>query len=489
MSLFRRRSWGLAARLMAIALVPAFLMLIAVNLWLYVAAKNEVDVDIRERGRLLAASLSEGSQYGVISGNVAAVDRTVRALMAADSSIASIQVLDSRREPIVTVGTPVGRGDAQAFEVPIATAELDVNLFDTTRTPHITIEQPTTTIDPAAAAAGYVRVVMSPVPLQDAKRKRLFAGSAVVLLAALGSAAVGLILARRMRRPLDSVMSALRRIRQGDYAVQLDTRTPGELGELQSAIVEMARGLDLTHQDLEDQVAVRTRQLQDAIEAVRAADADKRRLIVQFNERVEEERRRLSLEIHDDLNAALVSVRLQAGALAADPESPPEVREAAERIAAVTDEVYSRARRIVKQLRPEIIDTLGLPGAIEEMVRHFDEIHPQCRFVFTAAPDLPALSDQPAIAAYRVVQEALSNVVKHAEASRCEVRMERLEGDGGIRLTIGDNGKGFATADAAPVGIGIIGMRERIFAIGGSMDIDSAPGRGTTVSIVLPHPS
>jgi signal transduction histidine kinase len=211
---------------------------------------------------------------------------------------------------------------------------------------------------------------------------------------------------------------------------------------------------------------------------------------VEFNARVEEERRRLSLEIHDDLNSALVSVQLQASALAAsaDTDSASEIRQAAERIAAVTDDLYARARKIVKQLRPEIIDTLGLPGAMEEMVRRFDEIHPKCRFVFVAAPGLPPLSDEAAIAAYRVVQEALSNVVKHADATRCEVRIERSVEDGAIRLTVSDDGRGFTKEEGPQAGIGIIGMRERITAIGGSLAIESRLGAGTTISIAIPAP-
>jgi two-component system sensor histidine kinase UhpB len=199
----------------------------------------------------------------------------------------------------------------------------------------------------------------------------------------------------------------------------------------------------------------------------------------------------LSLEIHDDLNSALVSVRLQASALAAsaDTDSPTEIRQAAERIAAVVDDLYLRARKIVKQLRPETIDTLGLPGAMEEMVRRFDEIHPKCRFVFTAGPDLPGLSDEAAIAAYRIVQEALSNVVKHADATRCEVHMERSVENGTIQLIVSDDGRGFTKEDGPQAGIGIIGMRERIAAIGGSLVIDSRPGAGTTMRIAIPAPS
>ena len=222
--------------------------------------------------------------------------------------------------------------------------------------------------------------------------------------------------------------------------------------------------------------------------AARQADADKRRLIAHGNALVEEERRRISMEIHDDLNAALVSVGLEAAALAAkaSTDGRAEIRDGAERIAAVTDKLYARARDIGKRLRPEVIDALGLPGAVDEIVRYYDELHPACHFELHVDPQLPAVPERVAIAAYRIVQEALSNVVKHAQASRCWVSIEPMELTEGIRVTVKDDGKGFDVDDTASAGIGIIGMRERVAALGGSVVIEAGASRGTIVIIELP---
>lgn len=220
-----------------------------------------------------------------------------------------------------------------------------------------------------------------------------------------------------------------------------------------------------------------------------AADDERRRLIARGNELIEDERRRLSLEIHDELNAALVSVRLQANALAAmaSDEGRIDTQQAAERIAVLIDDLYRRARAIVTQLRPEVIDTLGLAGAIEEMVRQFDELHSGCRFNFHDEPGLPTVPEPVAIAAYRVVQEALSNVAKHAQASRCDVALQYdgAAGQGAIRLVVADNGKGYDTAAASSAGIGLIGMRERVAALSGSLIVSSSKA-GTTVTAELP---
>jgi len=487
MKLLQLNSPGIAARLVAIALMPAILMLIAVNVSLYLVAQDEVNNDIRERGRLVAAALAESSQYGVISGNVAAVERAARGLLETDRSIASIRVFDAQRKAMVDIEAPLATRGAQAFEAPVDAGALNVNLFDTTGAPHVTFEAGPKPAGRAGPAVGYVRVVMSPAPLLAAKRERLYVGSALVLLAATLSGAVGLYLAKRLREPLHEIIRALRRIRQGDYGTIFNERAAGELGELQVAIADMARSLGITHQQLEGLVATRTRELESAVQLAQTADAEKRRLIARGNVLIEEERRRISLEIHDDLNAALISVRLQAAALAAKAhaEGQSEIRDGAERIAAVTDDLYLRARNIVKQLRPEVLDTLGLKGAVEEMVRQFDSIHSGCRFELRIGHDLPSIPEHSSIAAYRVVQEALSNVVKHSSATRCTVTLNAMPLEASVQLVVADDGRGF-DPDARHLGIGLIGMRERADAVGGAVTIESGPDMGTTIALRIP---
>jgi two-component system sensor histidine kinase UhpB len=104
---------------MTIALAPAILLLLAVNVSMYMVAQQEVEADIRARGRLIAAALAESTQYGVISGNVAIVDRTVRGVMTTDPSIVSIQVLDTRRQVIVAIEQTPPMSGAQTFEIPV----------------------------------------------------------------------------------------------------------------------------------------------------------------------------------------------------------------------------------------------------------------------------------------------------------------------------------------------------------------------------------
>jgi hypothetical protein len=253
----------------------------------------------------VATALAQSSQYGLVSGNTGYLKVTLRHLLEADPSIACIVVMDDKGQTVVS-DCPHATPDADnTFEQPIVLESLpDVDMFETTP-------------DNTVRTIGRVRVAMSTAPIFEAKRHALLASYGLLALAAVASGLIGLRLSRRLRRTLGSVMAALRAIRQGQFAVPLDTRDEGELGELQRTIVEMAVTLDAARHDLEQQVAARTRELQEAVDLARQADAETRRLIVHSNAAVEEERRRIAIDIHDHLGAALISVRLEASALAA----------------------------------------------------------------------------------------------------------------------------------------------------------------------------
>lgn len=291
---------------------------------------------------------------------------------------------------------------------------------------------------------------------------------------------------------MQTVLTALRGIRDGNYEIGLNPAESGVLGELQSTIVEMAKRLTSARQELENQVAIRTSELQHAIGVAKEADEEKGRLIARGNALIEEERRRIALEIHDHLNASLLFVKLEAQRIAAlatklGPNAEAnEIETVAQRISLTTADIYTAARGIIKQLRPEVIDILGLKGALQEMVRTYQVAHQNCRFDLRAQSGFPSLNPELTIAAYRVIQEALSNVVKHSKASHATVTLWPNPKRDGVCITIEDDGVGFNAKKRTTSGIGLIGMRERVTAVGGSIRITSAPDSGTKVTIDLP---
>jgi two-component system sensor histidine kinase UhpB len=197
---------------------------------------------------------------------------------------------------------------------------------------------------------------------------------------------------------------------------------------------------------------------------------------------VEDERQSIALEIHDELNATLIAVRLEAQRIA-DLSAEGEVRDKSQSIIKLALGLYNSGRSLVRRLRPEVLDMLGLDGAVEEIVRHYDSARSGCRFDLEAHGDFSQMEKGLAISAYRIVQEALSNVVKHARATRATVTLAL--GEGQLRMQITDNGKGFDTAQAS-TGIGLVGMRERVYALNGSITIDTGLAAGTRINIVMP---
>jgi two-component system sensor histidine kinase UhpB len=486
------KNWSIAARLICITVFPVVLMFISVVTWSYFSRYAEIQQDLQERGQLIAASLAVSSQYGVISGNGADVERTARSLLRVDKSIYQIEVFDVQNKPIVKVtDDAMPREKLQIAEAPIRREVLALNTFGERETPHISAPVPSSNKRERSDVMGMVRVTMSAGGMLDDKRHRILVGSAIACVFFLVSALFGLYLARGLTRPLDATISALRHIRGGHYAVNIEARAGGEIGELQATIVDMAESLDQFKQELEGKVLARTKALQAARDEAVKSNAEKRRLIQKVNSAVEEERKNIAIEIHDHLNALLIVVRLEAQRIQdiASKESTShaieEIKARAESISKHTSGLYDLARDIIKRLRPEVIDTLGLRDAVEEMVRHYDAIHPKCRFAFRALGSLPALKSEIAISAYRLIQETLSNVVKHSGATTASVEVQYQASQKMLRLIIKDNGCGF-DANTIEQGIGLIGMRERVDGLGGLLGIYSAPNAGTTITIALP---
>jgi two-component system sensor histidine kinase UhpB len=495
MKLLAWQSWGIAARLLAIAVLPAALMFVAVALAMYVTAQGDVHRDVSDRGKLVATALAQSSQYGLVSGNTTYLNTTLNQLLRADASILCITIFNDQHRQVAKACQAQQSQEDSVFEVPVSIEALpDLNLFDPLADG--ADAAPTSAGNPRLATnalrvVGHVRVSMSAAPIFESRRSALFVAFGMVAAAAVLSCLVGLRLAQRLRHTMISVMGALRSIRKGRFDIDLDVTHQGELGELQKTIVQMASTLDAARYDLEQQVIARTAELRDAIERVQLADAEKRRLITHSNARVEEDRKRVAVEIHDHLGAGLISVRLEAAALRAKAEGTgdADMARGAKRISETVESLYASTRDIVKSLRPEVIDTLGLSGAIEEMVSNFDKVHPHCRFAFSADPRLPDMRGERAMPAYRVTQEALTNIVKHAKASHASVELGLTPKGDQLRILIKDNGEGFDTeARRKGCGLGLIGMRERVAAVGGKLVISSKAGQGTSISVILPMP-
>ena len=208
-----------------------------------------------------------------------------------------------------------------------------------------------------------------------------------------------------------------------------------------------------------------------AVELSQRVERDVLRRVVAAQEL---ERQRLARELHDETGQALTSILL--GLKQLDGESPEGVAEVRELVVATLQDV----RRLAVELRPKVLDDFGLVPALERLTQGFAE-HTGISVDLEAS----ALTERPPVevetAIYRIVQESLTNVVKHAQASRVSVFLTR--NDGRIKAVIEDDGAGFDPATATGGGIGLVGMRERIELLDGSLTVESSERSGTTVAI------
>lgn len=211
---------------------------------------------------------------------------------------------------------------------------------------------------------------------------------------------------------------------------------------------------------------------------------DLQRLSARLVSAQEEERRAIARELHDEVGQALTAMKVELAVAQRAAQTRGGAIPALDNVRTIADGVLHTVRDLSRLLHPAVLDDLGLPAALDSHLRGFSKRH-----------DIPAtllhdgmdrrLAPEVEAAIYRVVQEALTNVSKHARATSCRVELRR-RGDR-VSVTISDDGIGFDLgAGGAARGLGLVGMRERVSRLGGTIDIDSAFGSGTRISVDLP---
>jgi signal transduction histidine kinase len=163
----------------------------------------------------------------------------------------------------------------------------------------------------------------------------------------------------------------------------------------------------------------------------------------------------------------------------------PEVHRHAQTLVQISGHLYDVVHGIIRQLRPSALDHLGLSDALEDWVSTWRERNPEVGCELSLSGDLSNLGETVNITVYRIIQECLTNVVRHAAATRARIEVRR-EGDA-VEVTVRDNGKGLPErSESESARFGLMGMRERVQALNGVFGIDSKPGEGVSVRARLP---
>ena len=200
----------------------------------------------------------------------------------------------------------------------------------------------------------------------------------------------------------------------------------------------------------------------------------------------EDERIRISRQVHDELGQALTGLKMDLYWLASRlPKQLRAVRDKTKTMSAHIDSTIQTVRRISTELRPGILDDLGLVAALEWQAAEFQKRNGiKCEVVSEVAE--PILEEELNTAFFRIFQESLTNVLRHANATRIDVRL--WEEHGNLLMEIRDNGRGISESDWTNTrSIGVLGMRERAALLGGELTITGAPDQGTTVRVRIPR--
>jgi signal transduction histidine kinase len=303
-------------------------------------------------------------------------------------------------------------------------------------------------------------VVMEPV--RQSFVRGLSGGICIVLAVIV----VAVVLSRMIERPLASLVTAAELARRGVNAAAMTGEGPRE-------VVTLA-------QSFNDMVAVRARSQQRAHDDEKKLKALSDRLLVVQ----EEERSRIARELHDDLGQSLTALKMDVIGLLERPQPVSGESPIARRILRTLDATVTSVQRISSELRPSMLDDLGLVATLEYEARVFEE-----RTGIECELSLPAIVEvetNTATAIFRIVQEALTNVARHSDATRVEIRLRERANE--LLLEIRDDGRGVTTAQVLdPFSLGLIGIRERADLIGGTVLFEGVPERGTIVSVRIPR--
>ncbi len=267
-------------------------------------------------------------------------------------------------------------------------------------------------------------------------------------------------------KPIKPILTSINRMERGDLSTRLPTFTLPEFNRIGHSLNRMAESLAMERQ-LEE-----NRQLTQLIQT-----------------HIEDERRSLARELHDELGQYVTAIKTFAVAIVNKAkDKSPDIAANAQTIVGAANQIYEGMHSIIRQLRPGALDNLGLSETLRDAMQYWQTLHANVRFELKLNGQLDDLGESLNINVYRIVQESINNALKHAQAKSIEVSLTLLENE--LQLLIKDDGVGMnmASVDQSQH-FGLLGIRERVQGFHGSFSLLSEPNRGTAIHINIPRAS
>ncbi len=278
----------------------------------------------------------------------------------------------------------------------------------------------------------------------------------ICALIGLSFLAVHLVFNKTLKA-IDIIVENLRLIETGEYRKKLPEFATLEYDAIARAINHMTDVLDKTRQQ--------------------------NRALTQHSLRIqEEERQRLSQELHDELGQSLTAIKVMAVTAAHERADTKKITGS---ITSICDRLMTVVRSMMQQLHPLMLTELGLKATLEDLVSHWKERNPELSFTLQCDDGVDCLDQAVTIQVFRVIQECLTNTIRHAHARRVTITVAIDRESGRLTLLAADDGRGCHIGNVAS-GFGLLGMQERIKSLGGECEIDSQPGEGMKMIAQIP---
>jgi len=314
--------------------------------------------------------------------------------------------------------------------------------------------------------------------MDDAIKKSRNRGITIALIEIILTISVTILIGLGLTRRLGILSKAAADVEAGNYSVSVPVEADDEVGKTAAAFNSMV-----------SEISKRTNQLLQEEEKTQQLLDDNRLLIQKSLEVQEEERKHLARELHDELGQCITAIQADAElirdmSLLCDKR----VTTSADAILNVSAHIYDVVHSMMHLLRPSVLDNLGLVEALKDEVQTWNKRKPETVCIHDFKGDLTGLGERINITIYRIVQECLTNIAKHAEAKHVAIKV--INDSQKIQLNINDDGKGMDidSKDSNP-GLGLIGMRERIQALDGTFYYETSVNDGFHIFIIIPHHS
>ncbi|NOT99992.1 MAG: HAMP domain-containing protein [Gallionella sp.] len=479
-----------------LTLVPLLILAIGLELYFVNERSNDLDHDLTERAKLIAHQLASSSEYGVFSNNQHLLKNLAQGILQ-QPDVSGVMILNAASENLIEAGdlfnetktaiidtslTAIDHSDSRKkmlvkkvsqivnLQSPVNSDGKSLWIYQPIVSMQVTLDD--FELKPATHQMGAVIIKMSWQRTEQLKSQMFWLMSAAVALLIVISFLLRLATSRRISSPICELSEAVQRIAQGN----LETR-----------VIQSTHVAELNH--LACGINNMTARLQQDISELKSSEQQLHNLSAHLQHVREEEKASVAREIHDHLGGTLTALKMDMNWLVdkmtANDQANPLLKHV-EAMSQLLDTVSTATRQVITDLRPTILDDLGLCAALEWQAEQFQKrTGIKCLATCCTEGCSYQLNKAQTINLFRIFQESLTNIIRHSGASKVEVNLHHENEM--IILTISDNGCGLPEGHAiAPTSYGMLGMRERVEQMQGKINFSNLPEGGLCVRVTLP---